>query len=188
MRNRLRNLLSRLHSTAGDVLVRDRDEIALAPGTTIDAAAFEAQAAQALANRPAERHPEASAHARLALDQYGSGLLPGEPYAQWASEPRERLRAQYVELLDLLIAESERRDNVDEAVRLLQRAIVVEPHDEARYVRLARLLSTQRRAGSAIATLRRARAALAEIGLEPSSGLFAAERSITPAVDPGLAS
>jgi DNA-binding SARP family transcriptional activator len=65
---------------------------------------------------------------------------------------RERLRSQYLELLDLLIAESERRDDIDEAVRLLQRAIATEPHDEARYLRLAQLLSTQGRAGSALAT------------------------------------
>lgn len=188
LRNRLRNLLSRLHAAAGDVLVRDRAEIALAPGTTIDAATFEAQASNALARHPDEYPPEATARARVALDRYVGELLPDQPYAAWATEPRERLRSQYLELLDLLIAESERREDIDAAVRLLQRAIATEPHDEARYLRLAQLLSTQGRAGSALATLRRARSALAGIGIEPSSRLLATERSITPIAEPDLTS
>ena len=188
LRNRLRNLLSRLNAAAGNVLVRDRDEIVLAPGTTIDAAGFEAQAAHALAQHPDEYRPEVIAFARVALERYAGELLPDQRYAEWATEPRERLRSQYLDLLDLLIAESERRDDIDEAVRLLKRAVTTEPHDEARYLRLAQLLSTQGRAGSALATLRRARSALARIGIEPSSRLLTAERSITATADPHLTS
>ena len=48
----------------------------------------------------------------------------------------------------------------------MQRAIDAEPYDEHRYVRLADLLASQGRAGSARAALRQARAALGELDLD----------------------
>jgi Flp pilus assembly protein TadD len=67
---------------------------------------------------------------------------------------------------------------VDEAVRLLHRAIEAEPHDEARHVHLAGLLASQGRVGSARAILGQARAALAEMDLDPSESLLSVERSL----------
>ncbi|MGO9793558.1 MAG: hypothetical protein ACLP8S_29760 [Solirubrobacteraceae bacterium] len=50
-------------------------------------------------------------------------------------------------MLDLLAADCARRQDVDEAIRLTQRAIDAEPNDEQRYVQFARLLVSQGRAG-----------------------------------------
>jgi DNA-binding SARP family transcriptional activator len=177
-RNRLRNLLSRIRATAGPVLVRDGEHIALAPDIDVDATRFEAQGLEALALHAAGETGRATALARAALARYRGELLPGDRYATWATQPRERLRALALELLDVAAAEAERREEIDEAIRLLQRAITAEPHDVARYLRLARLLNSQGRAGSARATLARARSALEELGLDVPAELSAAEADI----------
>jgi len=104
--------------------------------------------------------------------------LPDDRYETWAAGARERLRMQFLELLDILADGAEQRAEIDEAARMLERALDTEPYDEQRYVRLARLLSAQGRAGSALAALRRARAALDELGLGPSGELEALERSL----------
>ncbi len=177
-RNRMRNLLSRARSSAGPLLVRSGSDVALPPGAAVDAAAFEADARAALALVSSGEPSRAAVVARAALGRYRGDLLPGDRYEPWAAVPREQLRMFHLELLDLVAGDAERRLEVDEAVRFLQRAIDVEPHDEARYVRLARLLASQGRVGSARATLRRAHAALAELGLEPSAALVEQERAL----------
>lgn len=183
-RNRLKNLLSRLRAAVGEVLVREEDTIALVSGSECDAALFEAEAGQALALAgPDQREGSAAlaraALARAALTRYRGELLPDDRYDAWAAQPRERLRLRYLELLDLAAAHAQAAGDVDDAVRLVQRAIDTEPYDEDRYLRLATLLASQGRAGSARAALGRARAALDELGLRPSADLLALERSLT---------
>lgn len=133
----------------------------------VDAGAFEADAHAALALARDDPRRAATV-ARAALARYRGALLADDPYAEWATGPRERLRALHLELLDLLAADAEREGRMDDAIRLLQEAIAVEPYDEFRYVRAARLLASQGRVGSARALLARARRTLAEIGVNPS--------------------
>jgi ATP/maltotriose-dependent transcriptional regulator MalT len=177
-RNRLRNLLSRLRLKSGELLVREEEMVALAPGCVVDAELFAAEARAAFAVSSAGEGRRAEVLARAALERYRGELLPDDRYEGWAAGARERLRMQFLELLDLLAAAAERRAEIDEAARVLERALEAEPYDEQRYVRLARLLSTQGRAGSALAALRRARAAMGELGLDPSAELDALERSL----------
>ena len=174
-RNRLKNLLSRLRSACGDVLVRDERTVMLVGGSSIDAAMFEAEGRQALRARSVGDVLRAVALARSAVDRYRADLLPADRYKPWAAEPRERLRLLYLDLLDLLALRAQATGEVDEAARLVQRAIEVEPYDEERYVRLADLFTSQGRVGSARAVLRRARAVLDDLGLPASDGLRAAE-------------
>jgi DNA-binding SARP family transcriptional activator/ATP/maltotriose-dependent transcriptional regulator MalT len=176
-RNRLKNLLSRLRAAVGDVLVRDEEMVILGPGATSDAAMFEAEGRRALKARSLGDLLQAAGLARSAVDRYRGDLLPAYRYKAWAAEPRERLRLLYLELLDLLALRAQATGDVDEATRLVQRAIDAEPYDEERYVLLAGLLTSQGRVGSARAVLRRARAMLEEIGLPASDGLRAAEIS-----------
>lgn len=178
-RNRLKNLLSRLRAAVGEVLVRQEDTIALAPGSDCDAALFEAEARQALALAGQGDRDGSAALARAALTRYRGDLLPDDRYDSWAAQPRERLRLRYLDLLDLAAAHARAADDVDDAIRLVQRAIDTEPYDEDRYLHLATLLASQGRAGSARAALRRARAALEELGLPPSERLLALEQSLT---------
>ncbi len=166
-RARLRNVLSRIRSAAGELLVRAGDDVELGPDVEVDARLFADEANRALSMPDALR---ANALARSALARYTGPLLPGNVYDAWATEPRETLRSQQLQLLDLVAAEAEAQQRVDEAVRFLDRAIAVEPYDENRYLRAARLRASQGRVGSARALLDRARRALVELGLEPAFG------------------
>jgi ATP/maltotriose-dependent transcriptional regulator MalT/DNA-binding SARP family transcriptional activator len=177
-RNRLRNLLSRLRLAGGELLLREQEIVMLASGCDVDADWFAADARAALAARSGGEPRRAEALARGALERYRGDLLPDDRYEGWAAGTRERLRMQFLELLDILASGAEQRAEIDEAARVLERALDAEPYDEQRYVRLARLLSSQGRAGSALATLRRARAALDELGLGPSAELEGLERSL----------
>jgi DNA-binding SARP family transcriptional activator len=165
-RNRLKNLLSRLRAAAGDVLEREGDMIRLASCAESDAALFEAEAGHALAAWSAGEHHRAAAIGLSALSRYHGELLPADRYEPWASQSRERVRLRYLELLDRLATRAQAEGEVDDAIRLMQRAIDAEPYDEHRYVRLANLLASQGRAGSARAALRQARAALGELDLD----------------------
>jgi DNA-binding SARP family transcriptional activator/ATP/maltotriose-dependent transcriptional regulator MalT len=167
-RNRLRSVLSRLQASAGPVLVRDGDDILLAADSDVDAARFQLEAEEVLALKTAGERERAAVLARGALGRYHGDLLATDAADKWAAGPRERLRALYVELLDLAADDAERREEFDEAMRLLRRAIDTAPHDESRYLRLARLRASQGRIGSARSLLRRGRAALTEVGLQTS--------------------
>jgi DNA-binding SARP family transcriptional activator/tetratricopeptide (TPR) repeat protein len=177
-RNRLKNLLSRLRSAIGDVLVRDNDTVALASGSQADADDFEIEARQALRSLASGERLTAVRLARSAVERYRGDLLPTDLYATWAAEPRERVRLEYLEMLDLLAAWAEDSDEIDEAVRLTRRAIGAERYDERRYVKLANLLASQGRAGSARSVLRNARAVLDDLDLTPSAGLLAMEQAL----------
>jgi DNA-binding SARP family transcriptional activator len=164
-RKRLRNVLNRLREVVGDLVVRDGATLSLADGTVVDAALFEDHALAALA-APAERTSLDRARAALAL--YAGEALPDERYEDWSIEPRERLRAHALGLLDLLAAGAEREGDLDEALRLLERAIELDRLDETRYVRSASLLLRQGRRGRALDVLRASATALRQLGLEPS--------------------
>jgi DNA-binding SARP family transcriptional activator/ATP/maltotriose-dependent transcriptional regulator MalT len=161
-RKRLRNVLNRLRDAAGDLVIRDGDALALAPGLETDADEFERAAAHALAS------PHDDGAAGAALARYGGELLPDDRYEPWSAEPRERLARRQLALLDLLADRAEAEGEVDEALRLLERAIEADRLDESRYLRAAALLLTQGRRGRALEVLRTAAAALHELGLEPS--------------------
>jgi DNA-binding SARP family transcriptional activator len=108
------------------------------------------------------------------LSDLASVLAATEP-AEWADRFLDAL--SLLELLDLLALRAQAAGEVDEAARLVQRAIDAEPYDEERYVRLAGLFTSQGRVGSARAVLRRARAMLDDLGLPASGGVRAAERA-----------
>jgi DNA-binding SARP family transcriptional activator len=168
------------------VLARDQETIVVSADVELDAVMFETQARAAIAARSAGEVRRALGLARSAVGRYGGDLLPDDRYEEWADAPRQRLRHLYLELLDLLAADAADRGDVDEAVRLVRRACECEPLDEVRYLRLARMLMSQGRRGSARAALERARAVLDELGLAPSRAvaMLEAELADSPAQDP----
>jgi ATP/maltotriose-dependent transcriptional regulator MalT/DNA-binding SARP family transcriptional activator len=184
-RNRLRNLLSRLRLAVGDVLARDQETIVVSADVESDAALFETQARAAIAARSAGEVSRALGLARSAVGRYGGDLLPDDRYEEWADGPRQRLRHLYLELLDLLAADAADRGDVDEAVRLVRRGCEYEPLDEVRHLRLARMLMSQGRRGSARAALERARAALDELGLAPSGSVARLEAELADSPEHG---
>ena len=110
--------------------------------------------------------------ARAALSRYRGELLPGDRYEPWAAAPRERLQRRCLELLDLLSEDAVARGDVDEAIRMLDRAQLAEPLDEDRYLRAAELLLFQGRRGSARALVRRAATVREQLGLAESERLL----------------
>ncbi len=163
-RKRLRNVLNRLRDAAGDLILRDGEVLSL-QAAEIDAQLFAVTAVEALGLHRGTGAPD---RARAALALYGGDLLPDDRYEDWTIEPRERLRGRALALLDLLAEHAETEGDVDEALRLLARAIEADRLDESRYLRMARLLLRQGKRGRALETLRVAAGALRELAIEPS--------------------
>ena len=164
-RKRLRNVLNRLREGVGELVARDGDALVLVDAAAVDAALFERRALEAFAEPGTAVSID---RARAALGLYAGDALPDERYEDWAVEPRERLRTRALELLDLLAAGAVRDGDLDEALRLLERAMEIDRLDERRYVRAAELLLQQGRRGRALDVLRASASAMHELGLEPS--------------------
>lgn len=161
-RTRLRNVLTRLRRSSGELVVREGDLVSLAPDVVVDAVAFEA-AARAALGPPADLDG-----ARAALGLTGGTLLPDSLYEPWAASPRERLRVLQLSLLDLVAEGAAAEGRLDEAIGAIERAVELEPLDEDRHLRAARLFLDQGRRGAAASMLRRARRVTEELGLPPS--------------------
>jgi DNA-binding SARP family transcriptional activator len=81
-------------------------------------------------------------------------------------------------LLEICATEATRRGDLDTLRRVVERTIEFAPYDDFRYMRAASALLEQGRRGEALTVVRRARSALAELGLEPTRPLLDLERSI----------
>lgn len=175
-RARLRNVLSRLRASCGDVVVRVGETVAVAEGVEVDLAVFEGTARKALA-LPVDS-PERAATAKRALACHDGELLPEDLYREWATVPRERARGLRLALLDAVAEDAARAGDVNGALRRWEEASRLEPYDEVRYVAMARLLLEHGRSGAAHAVLERAEAALAALALPPSPALLEVRRAL----------
>jgi DNA-binding SARP family transcriptional activator len=171
-RSRLRNLLNRIRSISGELVERRGPVLQLVDDCRCDLTIFEAEARAAL-TAPEEQQ---AGLARQALVR-GGELLPASD-AEWLTAVRRAHRRTTLELLDLVAETSWKAGDLDDSRRHLRQAIEVEPHDEIRYVRLARVLIRQGRRGSAREVVRRALAAAAEIGAAPSESLMTLVRQL----------
>jgi DNA-binding SARP family transcriptional activator len=176
-RNRLRTVLSRQRGEAGEVIVRQGDSLLLAPEVRVDLALFKAEADRALALGLAEP-ALAVAVARGAIARYRGDVLPDDPYEDWAETPRNQARRIMLRLLDLCADAAAARGDLDETRRVIELTIDLAPYDDARYLRAATALLEQGRRGAALTVVRRARAALAELGLKPPPNLISLEEKI----------
>ncbi|HTX62816.1 MAG TPA: BTAD domain-containing putative transcriptional regulator, partial [Acidimicrobiales bacterium] len=176
-RNRLRTVLSRLRAAVGDVVSRQGDSLVLDAAVRVDLQDFLAEASRAQALAPADPRL-ATAVARGAMARYRGDLLPDDPYDEWAGEARQHGRQVMLDLLDLCAAEAGRRGDLDALRRVVERTIELDPYDDRRYLRVASTLLQQGRRGEALTILRRARTALAEIGVDPPTPLLDLEHSI----------
>ena len=127
-RKRLRNVLNRLRESVGDLVERDGEALSLIDGTVVDAVLFEQRALEAFA----EAGEAASFdRARAALALYAGEALPDERYEEWAVEPVSDFGSVRLISWDLLAAGAERDGDLDDALRLLERAIEADRIDEA---------------------------------------------------------
>jgi DNA-binding SARP family transcriptional activator len=143
----------------------------------LDLTLFQSEARQALALGLTDPTP-AVAMARSAISRYRGDLLPHDLYEDWADAPREAARRTMLDLLDLCAASAAERSDLDELRRVVERTIELAPYDDERYLKAASVLLEQGRKGAALTVVRRARAVLAELGLEPSLQLLRLERSL----------
>ena len=179
-RRRLRNVLARLHRSAGPIVVRAGQELVLAGGVGLDSERFEAAARQAvLALTAGEDGPAARRQARAAARLYGGEFLPEERYELWAASARERLRRFRLRLLDAWAAAARAEGVEAEAEACLRVGIESDPTDEGRYLSLAGLLAGAGRLAAAAAVLSRARAMAEELGLPFSPAVAALESTLT---------
>jgi DNA-binding SARP family transcriptional activator len=176
-RNRLRTVLNRQRAEAGEVIVRAGELLTLSTEIRVDLAQFEAEARRALALGRTEP-TLAVAVARSAIARYRGDVLPDDPYEEWAEQPRERARRMMLQLLDLCADAAAERGDLDETRRVIELAIDLAPYDDDRYLRAATALLEQGRRGAALTVLRRARVALAELGLQPPLHLISLEQAI----------
>jgi DNA-binding SARP family transcriptional activator len=167
-RARLRNLLNRLKERSGPIVARRGTTLCLDPQVHVDADGFTSAAAAALAAPEHER----VGRARHAVALYRGELLPGDPYDDWAAGPRARLQRRFVALADLIAEDCIARGELDEAASLLDLGVAAEPLDEARPLRLCRLLAGQGRTGEARQVAARTVAALADLDVEPDPELL----------------
>ena len=126
-RQRLRQILTRLRAAAGEIVVRDGDNLRLVPAW-IDVGEFQSAADRVRS----ARGPRAVQLAYAALALRSGPLLPGDPYADWAQEARDRLDARYLELLDLITADADARHSHQEALTALEQALASDPDDARR--------------------------------------------------------
>ena len=138
---RLRNTLSRLRKTSGDVVVRCNGLLTINGDARVDAAEFLSAARTATSGQRSERFDAA----RLVIDLFGGELLPSDRYCAWFDQMREHVKRQFLAVVDVASRAAEQAGDLDEAVHLLEMAQVVDPFDEAVVTRVAALLFTLRR-------------------------------------------
>jgi tetratricopeptide (TPR) repeat protein len=124
-RQRLRQVLTRLRAVAGDIVVRNGDVLQLVPAW-VDVREFLAignRVRGAIGTRAVQ-----FAYAALAICT--GPLLPSDPYAGWAEEPRARVRYRYLALLDLVARDAAARHSHQEALTALEAALDEDPDDD----------------------------------------------------------
>lgn len=164
---RLRNVLWRVRSACGDLLVREGNFVRLGAGAETDVERFTALAERALVGEDAGT-PAAAATARAALEHYRGELLPGDRYADWATGPREAVDRTYLRLLDLLVDDALVGGRHGEALVLLDRLAQADPFNEQHHLRMAEIHLESGNRGRALEALERAERTLEDLGVARS--------------------
>jgi DNA-binding SARP family transcriptional activator len=126
-RLRLRQILSRLRTAAGEIVIRDGDSLRLVPAW-IDADEF-----LSVADRVrSARGPRAVQLAYAALALRTGPLLPDDRYAEWAQDARDLIDARHLELLDLIADDAAARNSHQEALTALEAALAEDPEGAVR--------------------------------------------------------
>jgi DNA-binding SARP family transcriptional activator len=143
-RQRLRQVLTRLRATAGEIVLRSGDTLSLVPAW-VDVREFHAAADRV---RPA-RGSSSVQYAYAALALHSGPLLPADPYAGWAQEARDQIEYRHLALLDLVAADAAARGSHQEALTALETAREADPLDPGRHSEIARQLRALGRDGAA---------------------------------------
>jgi DNA-binding SARP family transcriptional activator len=140
--------------SAGDVLALPRE------GLWVDVDAMRAAGARA------RRGGEPSDYLE-AVDLYGDGLLPDDRYEEWTFAPRDELAAEWMSLVEELVALLEARGELEAAIREAARLAAADPYREESAVLLMRLHALSGHRTEAVRAYERLRDLLASEGAEP---------------------
>lgn len=177
-KRRLRNVLSKLSSHAGPLVVREGEVLRLGPRVTVDAYRFEAAAREALSALNGARGTDAIADALAAHGLYVGELLPEDRYEDFAIVARERLRWLHLRLLDTAGAAAAKAHDGATVERCLRAALEIDPTDEGRYLALARYLLSSGRPSAANHVLAMARELLSRLELPVTPALLRLDQAL----------
>ncbi|MFP5309115.1 MAG: alpha/beta fold hydrolase [Actinomycetes bacterium] len=151
---RLSVLLSHVRRVLGGGLVADRGAVALdLSSVQLDLGVVQ----QALV-----RGDDAAA-----VGSYTGPLLPEDPYEDWATEARERVRFAIVGAHRRLAAEAWEAADLEAVVAHMAAIIDLDPYDERAHEQLVRALTATGRRGDAARANGRYRRRMAELGVRP---------------------
>jgi DNA-binding SARP family transcriptional activator len=151
-RQRLRQVLTRLRSAAGPVVLRDEDHLRLTPAW-VDAREFLSVAGRVRGASGAR----AVQLAYAALAVHDGPFLPTDRYAEWAEESRGQIEYRHLALLELIAADAVARGSHQEALTALDAAEELDPGDPDRETRIAEQLQELGHARTAEYRARRGR-------------------------------
>ena len=151
-RRRMRNVLTRLRATCGELVVRHGDSLLLDPGTEVDVTEFE----QACDRADRATGAEKATLAAVAVALYRPDLLPEAAYAPRVLRLRDQLEYRAIGLLELVADAADRAGRYDEAARTLSRVADLDPYDEDVLHRVAHLFRKAGRTDQAKVWLDRA--------------------------------
>jgi DNA-binding SARP family transcriptional activator len=134
-RGRLRQVLARLRATAGDIVARDGDHLALAPAW-VDVREFITASDKVRSTTGAQ----AAQRAYAALALRSGPFLPTDMYANWAEATRHLVNYRHIELLDLIAGHAAARGSHQEALSALDAALTEQPRDTELYSAIAEQL------------------------------------------------
>ena len=126
-RQRLRQVLTRLRASAGEVVLRDGETLRLVPAW-VDVREFLAVCRRVRSARGTRA--VRLAYAALAL--HDGPLLPSDPYAEWAGKMRDEVRYRHLAMLDLVAADAAARGSHQEALTAMESALEEDPDDPGR--------------------------------------------------------
>ncbi|MCS6881229.1 MAG: BTAD domain-containing putative transcriptional regulator [Oscillochloridaceae bacterium] len=165
----LSNALRDLRAVLGDDLQADKQTVTLAPTLTIalDVADFEAAARLALQRDDLEALRAAAATYSGEFAR-GFHLRDAPAFDDWLHYERERLRDQYVAVLERLAGAEERAGDLRAAIATTRRLLAEEPWREEAHRGLMRLLARDGQRAAALHQFARCRDLLQrEFGVEP---------------------
>jgi DNA-binding SARP family transcriptional activator len=139
-RQRLRQVLTRMRTAAGEVVIRDGETLRLIPAW-VDVREF----LEIGKKVRGARGGRALRLAYSALALHTAPFLASDPYADWAEEPRAQVRYRHLALLDYVAADATVRDSYKEALTALETALEEDPDSGERRTALADLQALARR-------------------------------------------
>jgi DNA-binding SARP family transcriptional activator len=143
-RQRLRQVLTRLRAAAGELVVRDGENLRLL-AAWVDVREF--LAAGNRVSRGRGQRPIQLAYGALTL--HAGPFLPSDPYADWAEATRQQVRDRHLALLDMVAADARARGSHQEALTAMDLALEEDPDGDGRHEAISRELSALGRHGAA---------------------------------------